>query len=53
MAALMMMGCTGKKSTNLNDIPETRVYNHCDTLLIACVKPLPAATRRLRISGIT
>ena len=36
MAALMMMGCTGNKSTNLNDIPETRVYNHCDTLLIAC-----------------
>lgn len=35
IAALLIIGCTGKDSTNLSDIPETMVRTHADSIVLA------------------
>lgn len=35
MAALLIMGCTGKDSRSLSDVPETMVCTHADSIALA------------------
>ncbi len=35
MAALLMVGCTGKDSRSLSDVPETMVCTHADSIALA------------------
>ena len=35
IAALLIMGCTGKDSRSLSDVPETMVCTHADSIALA------------------
>ena len=35
MAAILMVGCTGNRSTNLSDIPEAMAHTHADSIALA------------------
>ena len=35
LAALLMVGCTGKDNRSLSDVPETMVCTHADSIALA------------------